>query len=182
MKGDEYATLETPPNHRLFDPENAKLNPVLRRRAEMAQGQQQAGAGAAPIINFSFGREFADMLRGRMNTPAANAEPPIYTPPAPAQNVNAHPPMYAAPPAPNAYDLACPTLLQVNRKPGIDMPLDAFCEQFELDDGIRNRFREHRYKHARMFRFLTIKDLEMMAFMAGEIAEVRDAIDRWSVE
>ena len=52
--------------------------------------------------------------------------------------------------------------------------------QYELDDGIRDRFKENRYKHARMFRFLTIKDLESMRFMAGEIAEVRDAIDRWS--
>ena len=182
MKGDEHATLDTPPNHRLFDPENAMLNPVLRKRAEMAKGQQQqANAGAAPIINFSFGREFADLLRGPMNAPAA--ELPIYMPPGPAQNANAPPPpIYTAPPAPNAYDLACPTLLQLNRKPGVDMPLDAFCEQYELDDGIRNRFKEHRYKHSRMFRFLTIKDLEMMMFMAGEIAEVRDAIDRWSVE
>ena len=170
MKGDEHATIETPPNHRLFDPENAKLSPVLRKRAELAkqQGQQQ---GAAPIINFSFGRELADLLRGPLNAPAANVDPPIYMPPGSA-------PIYTAPPC--DYDLSCPTLLQVNRKTGIDMALDAFCELYELDDGIRDRFREHRYKYARMFRFLTMKDMEAMAFKAGEIAEVRDAIDRWS--
>jgi hypothetical protein len=33
-----------------------------------------------------------------------------------------------------------------------------------------------------MFHFLTIEDLETMAFMAGEIAEVRDAIDHWSAD
>jgi hypothetical protein len=145
----------------------------------MAKSQQPQ---QAPIINFSFGREFTDLLCGPMNAPAANADPPTYMAPAPAQNANVPPPIYTAPPALNAYDLACPTLLQVNRKPGIDMLLDTFCEQYELDDGIRDHFREHRYKHARMFRFLTIKDLEMMVFMAGEIAEVRDAIDHWSAD
>ena len=37
------------------------------------------------------------------------------------------------------------------------------------------------YKHARMLRYLTIKEMEAMKFWAGEIAEVQDAIDRWSV-
>jgi hypothetical protein len=182
MKGEEQATIDTPPNHRLFDPENAKLNPVLRKRAELAKQQGLQQAGTAPIINFSFGREFADLLRGPLSTTAANTDPPIYMHPAPAQNASAPPPIYTAPPAPaqHDYDLTCLTLLQVNRKAGVDMPLDAFCELYELDDGIRNRFREHRYKHARMFRFLTVKDLEAMEFMAGEVAEVRDAIDRWS--
>ena len=171
MKGEDHATLETPPNSRHFDPENAMLNPVLRKRAENARVQQAANpAPAAPVINFSFGREFADLLRG-----PANAMPLV--------NPNAPPPLYTAPPTldQNNYDLNCPTLLQVNRQAGIDMPLDAFCEQYELDEGIRDRLREHRYKHARMLRFLTVKDLETMSFMAGEVAELRDAIDRWSV-
>jgi hypothetical protein len=146
MKGEEHATLNTPPNHQVFDPDSAVLSPVLRKHAaDMAKSQQPQ---QAPVINFSFGREFADLLRGPMNAPAANADPPTYMAPAPAQNANVPPPIYTAPPALNAYDLACPTLLQVNRKPGIDMPLDAFCELYELDDGIRDRFREHRYKHA----------------------------------
>ena len=152
------------------------LNPVLRKHAEMIK-DQQAGTGIAPIINFSFGREFADLIHGPMNAPAANTanpELPVYIPPPPAQNVNITPPIYTAPPAPalNAYNLACPTLLQVNRKAGIDLPLDAFCKHYELDDGIRDCFKEHRYKHAHMFHFLTIKDLETMMFMAGKIAEV----------
>src|SRR5215472_15576927 len=123
MQGEERATLNTPPNHRLFDPTNTMLNPVLRKHAELAKTQQQASVSTAPVINFTFGRDFADLLRG--NAPAADAEPPIYMPPAPAQNANT-PPIYTAPPPSNAYDLACPTLLQVNRKPGVDMPLDAF--------------------------------------------------------
>ena len=60
------------------------------------------------------------------------------------------------------------------------MTLEAFCAQYELNDGIKDRFKEHRY-NARMLCYLTIKDMEAMKFWAGEIAEVRDAIDRWSV-
>ena len=162
MKSEEDATIEMPPNHQLFDPDNTKLSPVLRKRLENSKTQQ--AANAAPVINFSFGREFAKAFRGGGPTISPNAPPPVYT--APLQNT---------------YDLTCLTLLQVNQKPGIDMPLDDFCQQYDLDNGIKDRFKEHRYKHARMFRFLTVKDMEMMAFMAGEIAEVRDAIDWWSV-
>ena len=61
------------------------------------------------------------------------------------------------------------------------MTLEVFCATYQLNDAIRDRFKEHRYKHARMLRYLTIKDMEGMKFWAGEIAEVRDAIDRWSV-
>ena len=61
------------------------------------------------------------------------------------------------------------------------MTLEVFCATYQLDDAIRDRFKEHRYKHTRMLRYLTINDMEGMKFWAGEIAEVRDAIDRWSV-
>jgi hypothetical protein len=166
MKGEEHAALDRPPNHHLFDPKNTKVSPVLRRRLENTKAQQVANV--APVINFSFTRDFAEAFRGGGPTIPPNRDPP--------------PPVYTAPALmQNAYDLNCPTLLQANQKPGIDMPLDTFCQCYDLDDGIKNRFKEHRYKHARMFCFLTVKDMEGMAFMAGEIAEVRDAIDRWSI-
>lgn len=173
MKGEEHAVIDRPPNHRLFDPglENSKLTPVLRKRLENNKAlATNVATNAAPVINVTFGREFTDLIQGR---DAANAAPQ-----------NAPPPVYTDPPIPvqHHYDLTCPTLLQVNRRQGVDMPLDMFCQQYELDDGIRDRFKQHRYKHARMFRYLTVKDMENMVFMAGEIAEVRDAIDRWSFE
>ena len=61
------------------------------------------------------------------------------------------------------------------------MMLEVFCTTYALDDVIRDRFKENHYKHAQMLRYLTIKDMEAMKFWAGEIAEVWDAIDRWSV-
>ena len=163
MRGEEFATIDRPPNHPLFD-DNSKLSPVLRKRLE---NSKNVNAVAGPTINFSIGKELVDLLR-----PAA---------PVVAAQPIAPPPVYTAPRSHNEYDLECPTILQINRKQGLDMTLDLFCAEYDLDDGIRDRFRENRYKHARMFRFLTIKDLETMKFWAGEIAEVRDAIDRWSV-
>jgi len=89
MKGEEHAMINTPPNHQLFDPDNAKLNPVLHRHAKNAKAQQQAvntPANTAPVINFTFGQEFADLLCGPGAVPAPNVPPPIYTAPAaPAQ-------------------------------------------------------------------------------------------------
>ena len=121
---------------------------------------------AAPTINFSIGKEIVDLLRpASAAIPAESLAPPVYT----------------APPPQHSFDIGCPMLLQANRHAGIDMTLEVFCATYELDDAIRNRFQEHRYKHARMLRYLTVKDMEAMKFWAGEIAEVRDAIDRWSV-
>jgi len=58
------------------------------------------------------------------------------------------------------------------------MPLEAFCEQYKLNEGI---FKDNKYKHTHMFHFLTLKDLEAIKFMVEEVAEVWDAIDQWSV-
>ena len=61
------------------------------------------------------------------------------------------------------------------------MTLEVLCMTYQLNDAIRDCFKEHCYKHVRMLRYLTMKDMEGMKFWAGEIAEVQDAIDRWSV-
>lgn len=168
MKGEEFATIDQPPNHRLFDynSDSTKLTPILRKRLENAK---TATSNAAPTINFSIGKELIDLLRPPTQAPLAVAADPVA------------PPVYTAPLQQNNYDLDCPTLLQANQRAGPDMTLEAFCITYELDDRIKDRFKEHRYKHARMFRYLTMKDMETMKFWAGEIAEVRDAIDRWSV-
>jgi hypothetical protein len=169
MKGEDFASIDQPPNHRLFDynSDSTKLTPILRKRLEDSKAANAAApANMAPTINFSIGKELVDLLR---------PSPPVQV----AADALA-PPVYTAPLPQKSFDIDCPTMLQANRKPGLDMTLKAFCLTYELDDAIRDRFKEHRYKHARMFRFLTVKDMEMMKFLAGEIAEVRDAIDRWS--
>jgi len=171
MRGEDFASIDQPPNHRLFDhdSDSTKLTPLLRKHLEDAKAANKANAApnTAPTINFSIGKELMDFLR-----PAA----PV---PDPAEPLA--PPVYTAPLSQKTFDIGCPTLLQNDRKIGLDMTLEAFCTTYDLDDAIRDRFKEHRYKHARMFRYLTMKDMEAMKFWAGEIAEVRDAIDKWSV-
>ena len=78
------------------------------------------------------------------------------------------------------YDLQCPTLLQENRAPGIDMPIAEFCDAFGLTDSIKDKLDKNKYSFARVLRFVTIQDLKEMSFQNGEIALLRDAVDRWS--
>jgi hypothetical protein len=177
MRGEDFASIDQPPNHRLFDynSDSTKLTPLLRKRLEDAKTTNAApntapNTAQAPTINFSIGKELVDLLRPppAFHVAAASADslaPPVYTAPLPQKS----------------FDIDCPTLLQTNRKAGSDMTLEVFCATYQLDDAIRDRFKENRYKHARMLRYLTTKDMEAMKFWAGEIAEVRDAIDRWSV-
>ena len=160
--------IDQPPNHRLFDynSDTTKLTPLLRKRLEDAKTANTA-PNTTPTINFSIGKELVDLL--------------CLPPPLQVSADSQAPPVYTAPPPQNSFDIDCPTLLQTNRKAGPDMTLKVFCTMYELDDAIRDRFKENHYKHARMLRYLTIKDMEAMKFWAGEIAEVWDAIDLWPV-
>ena len=172
------ATVELPPNHHLFDNHLTKLSPVLQRWRD---AQNQAAA-AAPTFNFTIGREVVDLLRGNLNVPdVAIGNPGI---PAPPYQEPAPPPPVAMP-MPNAaapqYDIQFPTLLQANRLPGPDMTITEFCAQNELGDGTLQKFNAHGYERARVLRFITLDDVTKMGLRLGEIAELRDAIDKWSV-
>ena len=158
MRGEDFASIDQPPNHRLFDydSDNTKLTPLLRKCLEDAKTTNTApniAPNTAPTINFSIGKELVDLLR----------PPPALQAAAAAADTLA-PPVYTAPLPQNNFDIGCPTLLQANRKAGSDMTLEVFCATYQLDDAIRDRFKEHRYKHARMLRYLTIKDMEGMKF------------------
>ena len=89
-------------------------------------------------------------------------------------------PPHAPVPSRTLYDLQCPTLLQENRAPGIDMPIAEFCDAFGLTDGIKDKLIKNKYSFSRVLRFVTIQDLKEMSFQNGEIALLRDAADRWS--
>jgi hypothetical protein len=168
-----------PPNHRLFDNRPTKLSPVLQRRRD-AQNQA-VPAAATPTFNFTIGREVIDLLRGNLNVPYANPG----TPAPPYQDSEPVPPV--AMPALNSaihvpkYDVQCPTLLQSDRLPGPDMTITDFCAQNELGDGTLQKFNAHGYERARVLRFITLDDVTKMGLRLGEIAELRDAIERWSV-
>lgn len=90
-----------------------------------------------------------------------------------------------APPVPNPaipqYDVQYPNLLQADRLPGPDMTIAEFCGQYELGNGTQQKFITHGYERARVLRFITLGDVTKMELRLGEIAELRDAIERWSV-
>jgi hypothetical protein len=79
------------------------------------------------------------------------------------------------------YDLNCPTLVQGNRNPGIDMTIKDFCTQYGVETGAEERLVMNSYGHARLLSFVTIQELKDMNFLPGEIASLRDATHKWSV-
>jgi hypothetical protein len=105
MRGEDFASIDQPPNHRLFDynSDYTKLTPLLRKRLEDSKTANAASTGnaaPAPTINFSIGKELVDLLR-----------PP---PPLQVSADSQAPPVYTAPPPQNSFDIDCPTLLQTN--------------------------------------------------------------------
>jgi hypothetical protein len=168
LKGEECASLQKPPNHKLFDGP-PQLSPVLQRRLDAQNAKSNApNAPSAPVFNFTIGNELVDLFRPSRPAPAP-------------QHPLAPQPVPAAPPAPTAYDLQCPTLLHPSRSPGIDMPLTEFCMVYDLGPSLLEKFHDNSYKDARVLRFVTIAELKEMNFRLGEIAALRDAVERWSV-
>jgi len=61
MKGEDFATIQKPPNHKLFDMNNKNISPVLQHR--MANQAQSKAAPLAPVFNISLGNDFVNILR-----------------------------------------------------------------------------------------------------------------------
>ena len=189
LKGDDSASVDHPPNHKLFDSTTHKISPVIQRRLDL-ENAKQAKAAAAPTINFNIGKEILEFLGKKTDekeTVANAAGPPAYNQ---AGDLTLPVPHVAQGPVPRSpariarsrYDLNCPTLLQSNRLPGIDMPLSQFCIEFEVEPETENRLLANSYAHACLLRYITIDELTKMEFLNGQIASLRDAVQRWSQE
>ena len=61
------------------------------------------------------------------------------------------------------------------------MPIEDFCCIYRLQDSVLTNFTSNSYTDAGMLRFLTIKELETMNFMLGNIAAVRMAVEKWAL-
>ena len=171
MKGDEHATLERPPNHRLFDAEHIAMSPVLKRRLEAQKAATVAAAPvAAPVFNFTIGNDLVELLCPAMCDRVQ--DPPSYR----AVDVPAN-----LAPVPAPYNLQHPTLLQHSRIAGPDMTIREFCTLYDLTDAVHDKFTSNSYMHARMLHFLTVDETKEMKFLLGEVAALWDALDRWSV-
>jgi hypothetical protein len=160
LKGEEFATINKPPNNELFDrlsPQAlAARSPLLQRRLDL---NKKAAVNNAPQININFPPEFVGLF-GRPHAPAP-APTPIAAP-APAANG----PAMLIPPSAAA---------------GPSLSVEDFCVQYDLDDDISARFRQFRFKKTDSFAYIMLAQLTTMEFMPGEIAEIQVAVAQWSV-
>jgi hypothetical protein len=61
------------------------------------------------------------------------------------------------------------------------MPISDFCHLYSLGDSILKKFVDNGYAHSHMLRFIQLSELKEMKFLLGEIAAMKDAVERWSV-
>jgi hypothetical protein len=153
VKGDDSATVETPPNSRIFDfvPENSKaLRSTLQKRRDYAQAKTSVAQG--PVINFNM----PPKLFGRPSVTPANPQPPSET------TVTSNSPLY--PP---------------NIKPQKTLTLINFCAAYNLSGDILVRFTDNGFTTFNQLCYISLADLKEMVFKRGEIAGIQDAIAVW---
>ncbi|KAJ7796200.1 hypothetical protein B0H13DRAFT_2392751 [Mycena leptocephala] len=98
-------------------------------------------------------------------------------------NPTAAPEVPAAPPrAPHPPPLHLePMLLPPNTKVGAGITIVAFCDLYDLDLSIRDKFHAHGFKNADVFYLVKLSELKEMDFKVGEIAEHQNAVRQWAV-
>ncbi|KAG1888895.1 uncharacterized protein F5891DRAFT_1199126 [Suillus fuscotomentosus] len=124
LKDDGMATVNKPPHHKLFDSRPSAISPVLQRRLDTQN--TKSSSSSAPVFNFTIGNEVINFFR-----PQVPAIPVI--------------PLAAAA-APS--DPTCTSLLHPSRMQGTDMPLNKFCEEYDLGNTIHAKLAENAYKEA----------------------------------
>jgi len=153
--------LEKPPNHHLFDPEPARVSPVLQRRLDVQN------AKATPAVSSSSALEGTiDIIRALMvQRPAAASDALAPVTEAPSTSM-----------LPSSATL-------VNRlfDIGADMSIAQFCNDYGLQPAVLKKLDENGYDYARNLRFITLENLTEMGFKLGEKAALQDAVERWAV-
>jgi hypothetical protein len=145
-------TLQTPPNNKLFDIASIpRVSPLLQHR-KAEQAIANNTPNQQPIINLSLSNELVNVFRP-----------------------------HAGPAAPLPASYSNLSVLHPSRNIGPDMPLSEFCMQYSLDAGILTKFTTNGFTHVRMLRFIRIDELKEMEFHLGDIAGLKDAVERWSV-
>ncbi|KAJ7705047.1 hypothetical protein B0H17DRAFT_1193527 [Mycena rosella] len=114
LKGPQFATLDSPPNNKLFDALNPKAlgsqSLLVQRRLELRDKQQN---GAVPQINNNF--TIPPELLGVLRQPTL--------------------------PAPTAAASTTPSLIPPQLAPGAKLSIEDFCCVYELDDKIKDLFK-----------------------------------------
>ena len=162
LKGDDYATLEWPPSHRLFDTA-AAMSPVLLQW-KAAQDAKNAATSLPPSrLNISVLKLATLMCQG---------PPP---PPYPYQ----YPPQPQLPPSlPPGPSLM---LLPASQDIGPSLTLEDFCNQFDLPQTICTKLHDEGSTGSHLLQYVAISDLKEMGFKFGEITSLKDAVAHWSM-
>ncbi|KAG1908351.1 uncharacterized protein F5891DRAFT_1179875 [Suillus fuscotomentosus] len=124
LKDDGMATVNKPPHHKLFDSRPSAISPVLQRWLNTQN--TKSSSSSAPVFSFTIGNEVIDFFHPQV--------PAIPTIPLAAA---------AAPSNPT-----CTSLLHPSHMQGTDMPLNKFCEEYDLGNTIHAKLAENAYKEA----------------------------------
>ncbi|KAJ7799432.1 hypothetical protein B0H14DRAFT_3491580 [Mycena olivaceomarginata] len=149
---------ETPPNHAIFSSNgNSGLasKSLLQRHA--AATASQATTATGPTIHTHNNFTFPDQLLNFSRPTGALQPAPITQPYEPQL-----------------------TLLPPGMNVGQQMPITTFCVIANLDDAIAEKFAANGYRTTAAFRFIELKDLPLIQFLPGEIAELREVVREWA--
>lgn len=61
------------------------------------------------------------------------------------------------------------------------MPFSDFCRQYGLSSNILDKLIQNGFNRTRSLRFTRPEDLKEIGFLLGEVAEMKDAVEQWSV-
>ncbi|KAJ7239323.1 hypothetical protein C8J57DRAFT_1565261 [Mycena rebaudengoi] len=150
---------ETPPNHALFDIKGGKTPPPTALQRRIANNQP--AVAAAPTINNHF--TLPDTLLEIIRPGSAQAAAPVTNNHTATQPITDH-----------------LMLLPPNHRVGERLTIGTFCINYDLDSSIADKFTTNGYRNTSVFYLVKLTELEVMNFLPGEIAELRDAVQRWA--
>ena len=166
LKGPEEATIDMPPNHKLFDAK--KVSPILQQRKAALDAQNAAASSGSSSSNSGIGNlsiaDFVALVR-----PPAPAMPPY-------PYLQKPPPLPPLPATP-ASDM----LLPPSRSIGPSMPLAAFCFEYNVTEVVRKKLDDEGYTDAHLLQYVSVVELKEAGFKNGEIASLRYAVSKWSM-
>ncbi|KAF8130070.1 hypothetical protein K438DRAFT_1999531 [Mycena galopus ATCC 62051] len=150
FKGKEFADIDTPHNNQLFDKVSAAAraarSPILQQRQLEIREQAAAAknAVASPQFHFNIGPEVLTFLRPQA-APAMAIREAFILPP-------------------NTSNM----LILPPRLPGLDVSIEDFYSQYDLDDEICMRFKEQKFKRTDAFQFVEVSELTEMGFCVAK--------------
>ncbi|KAM6488822.1 hypothetical protein JOM56_015732 [Amanita muscaria] len=177
LQNDGSATLNTPPNIKLFDavsPQTlATKSPILQARLDQIALKSKAQAPmlpmvvpSTPIVNF--------VLPNNMFTPS-------FQQPMQPFNIAPTPGVTNTGPTPQPSSVTNP-IIPTGYQPGPKQSIRDFCRFYSLSNGIFDKFDQNTFTGTHAFRRLNSSDLRAMNFKPGEIIDLKDAIEEWAIK